>query len=132
MVAGEAQTPQAVLDGARALHDWSRADALLAELATQQVTTRGDGAAFSFTYGSVTLRAEVEPAGYRRRRLVLLAHDDAGSSEAEQISVQFPDGVTQGVVADRFGEFIAQVRSGPVRVIALFAHGAFTTPWFTV
>lgn len=132
IAAGEDQTPQSVLDGAKALHDWGRVDRMLAELTSDVVTTRGDGAAYAFTYGAVTMRAEVEPAGYRRRRLILVAHDDSVPAGAEEISVQFPDGTTLGVAADRFGEHITQVPSGSVRMIALFDSGTVTSPWFTV
>ncbi|MFN8099745.1 MAG: hypothetical protein U0Q21_15820 [Dermatophilaceae bacterium] len=128
----EDRMPQSVADAAKALHDWADADARLAEMTADAVPTRGDGAAYSFTFDSVRLRAEVEPAGYRRRRLVLVAHDEDAAAAAEEISVQFPDGATVTVAPDRFGERITQVPAGSVRMVAVFPSGAVTTPWFTV
>ena len=124
--------PQTVADAAKALHDWVGVDARLAELTEDAVLTRGDGTSYSFAFGPLRLRAEVEPAGYRRRRLVLVAHDEEAASAAEEISVQFPDGQTVQVPPDRFGERITQVPAGSVRMIAVFVSGAVMTPWFAV
>ncbi len=130
LAADEDRMPQSVADAAKALHDWVDVDARLAELAADAVPTRADGTAYGFTFGSVRLRVDVEPAGYRRRRLVLIAHDD--DAAAEEISVQFPDGASLAVAPDRFGERITQVPAGSVRMVALFPSGAVATPWFTV
>lgn len=128
----EDRMPQSVAEAAKALHDWAGIDARLADMTTDVVPTRGDGAAYGFVFGTVRLRAEVEPAGYRRRRLVLVAHDEDSAAAAEEISVQFPDGSTITVTPDRFGERITQVPAGSVRMVAVFPSGAVSTPWFTV
>ena len=86
LVQDEESTPQAVLEAASAIHDWVDVDARLAELTADPVLTRGDESALAFAVGSIRLRVEIEPAGYRRRRLVLVAHDEDTVEAAEVIS----------------------------------------------
>lgn len=126
------RTPESVLDAARSLHDWHDIDAHLAELVAEPVQTRGDATAYTFVVGTVQLRAEVEPAGYRRRRLAVVAADEQGDATAERISVQFPDGTTRALEPDRFGDFVAEVPAGAVRALAAVGATRVTTPWFVV
>ncbi|CCI53544.1 MAG: hypothetical protein LKG20_04740 [Tetrasphaera jenkinsii] len=132
LVQDEESTPQAVLEAASAIHDWVDVDARLAELTADPVLTRGDESALAFAVGSIRLRVEIEPAGYRRRRLVLVAHDEDTVEAAEVISAQFPNGQVIPVAPDRFGERITQVPAGTVRMIAVFPSGVVCSPWFTV
>lgn len=126
----ELSMPDSVAEAAKALHDWAGVDAILAELVDEPVTTRGDGTAFNYVAGHARVRAEIEPSGYRRRRLVISAH--ASGRGAEHVQTQGGDGTVHDVAPDSFGEHVVDLPSGPVRVIAQFAATRVATPWFTI
>lgn len=128
----ELEMPESVAAGARALHDWARLDAVLADLVEAQTVTRDAGTLIWSAQG-VRIQVEVEPSGYRKRRLVLVAADDTGDvDDLVDIAVQLPDGSSLWVNADAFGERITRVPSGAVRVLARTPAEAVVTPWFTV
>lgn len=136
ILSGENAVPQHVEEAAKALHDWAIVDETLADLSAAPVLTRGDDAAFTFDLGTVQVRAEVEPSGFRRRQLSISVDDAAGLADVKKVSLQFPDGRSQDLAPDRFGEYAASVPSGALRVIAVLGglgrRGALHTAWFTV
>ncbi|MEI2777944.1 MAG: hypothetical protein V9G19_18670 [Tetrasphaera sp.] len=132
LVAVMEQTPDTVVTAAKALHDWVGIDAHLAELVAEPVLTRSDGVTLTFAAGALRVRAEVEPAGYRRRRLVLVAHDEAGGASPPRITIQFPDGSARELMPGRFGECLTEVPAGTLRAVATFGAVDVTTPWFVV
>lgn len=126
----EAMMPAHVSQAAKSLHDWSGIDALLAELVAEPVPTRDGGTALAYALGTASVRAEIEPAGYRRRRLVIVA--DEQGEPAAGVTVQSGDGTLLAAPVDRFGEHTVEVAAGPVRVIAQFGKARIATPWFTL
>ena len=125
LVRAEAQMPPGVAQAATALHDWANADAVLADLVAEPVATRGDAVVHRYAAGEDALRAEVEPAGYRRRRVVVSAD---GANELTQVYAQRADGAAEEIPADRFGEYAVDLASGPVRLLAHSAGGASPPP----
>lgn len=109
LVAGEHELPRHVEAAAKALHDWARVDDCLAEIAAPAMLTRADDHAFDIDLQQVRLHVDVEPAGYRRRRLgITVSHAvrPAGGATPESISalrVQFPDGRVEELHADPLG-----------------------------
>lgn len=130
VVSAEDQMPAGVAEAAKALHDWVSVDAILAELVAEPVSVRGDGTAYTYAVGAALLRAEIEPAGYRRRRLIVTAHE-AGQSAA-RVQAQRGDGTVAELATDRFGQCALDMPTGPVRLIAQFAATRIATPWFTL
>lgn len=129
----EERMPESVVEAAKALHDWARVEAVLADFAEPAVMTRaGEEAQHTFSAGGLTIRVEVEPAGYRRRRLVVVAVDEETEQLADEVTIQLSNGTSVSVGSDAFGERITRVPSGTVRVVAVTAGGAVVTPWFTV
>lgn len=129
----EDQMPDSVVEAAKALHDWARVDAVTAQFAEPGALTRDDpDAQHTFAAGGLTIRVEVEPAGYRRRRIAVVAVDEANGQLADEVTVQLSNGTSVSVGADAFGERITRVPSGTVRVVAVTPAGAVVTPWFTV
>lgn len=129
----EDQMPDSVVQAAKALHDWARVDAVMAQFAGPAVVTRAEpDGHYTFSAGGVTIRVEVEPAGYRRRRLAVVAVDETTDQLADEVTVQLSNGTSVSVGADAFGERITRVPSGTVRVVAVTAGGSVVTPWFTV
>lgn len=150
LVAGEHELPRHVEAAAKALHDWARVDDCLAEIAAPAMLTRADDHAFDIDLQQVRLHADVEPAGYRRRRLgITVSHAvrPAGGATPESISalrVQFPDGRVEELHADPFGEYVVHLPHGTVRLLASLVPLPHTSgsaeavavrevasPWFT-
>lgn len=132
VVNGEEEMPDCVADAAKALHDWVRLDATLADLAPDAVLTRSADLALDFVGGTMRIRVEVEPAGYRRRLLTIVALDEGTAAAADDVTLQLGNGTSVTVAADAFGERTTRVPAGSIRVVALSESGAVVTPWFTV
>lgn len=128
----EEQMPPDVAFAATALHDWVDVDGQLAELAADPVLVRSDDAAFVFHANDIRLRIEVAPAGYRRRRVTVHTLCEAGAPAPEEMAIQFPDGATQAIPLDRFGDHVGDLPAGTMRLMAVGASGGITTPWFTI
>lgn len=124
--------PLQVEEAAKALHDWAGVDGHLAELSCDAVLTRSDESAYTFAFDGFRVRADVEPCGYRRRRLALEAGAEDEVSVAEEMTLQFPDGTSRTVQPDRFGAYVAEIPAGTVRAIVVFDSGTIATPWFTI
>ncbi len=133
----EFSTPEVVLEAAKALHDWSRIDAELAEPVTSVSEVRANCGVLEWMSNDLRIRVEIGPDAYRRRRLTVLTsradHSPDGQGEdLADIAVQLPSGSTLWVGPDAFGERITRVPSGAVRVMARTPDAAVITPWFTV
>lgn len=129
----EERMPESVVEAAKAMHDWARMDAAVAEFTQQAVLTRSaEDGYHTFATGGLTIRVEVEPAGYRRRRIAVVAVDEKTQQLADEVTVQLSNGTSVSVGSDAFGERITKVPSGTIRVVAVAAAGAVVTPWFTV
>ena len=138
----ELSTPDPVLQAAKALHDWSRVDAELAEPVAVLAEVRADYGALEWTSRDLRIRVEVEPNAYRRRRLTVMTtrtgdpHDGDINSvwdeDLADMAVQLAGGSTLWVSPDAFGERITRVPSGAVRVMARTPDAAVITPWFTI
>lgn len=124
--------PQEVAEAARGLHDWARADAILAELvATERELTRDDGGVLTWATRDVEIRVEVRAAGFRRRQLTLMGTGCDGPVAVE-LSLQTFRGQSIPLPLDDLGEATARVPAGAVRVHARTTTTAAVTPWFTV
>lgn len=132
LTAAEAEMPDDVALAAKAAQGWGNIDAELAALVQEPVLTRGDGTAYSFAVAGREIRVEVEPVGYRRRRLNVVLREAGLDQAGVDVRVQRGDGEELAVATDHFGERSVEVGLGPVRVLAGFAAGPVTTGWFTI
>lgn len=129
----EFSTPEVVLEAAKALHDWSRIDAELAEPVASVSEVRSNYGVLEWMSSDLRIRVEIGPDAYRRRRLtVLTSRADGQGEDLADIAVQLPSGSTLWVSPDAFGERITRVPSGAVRVMARTPDLAVITPWFTI
>lgn len=127
----EAELPPGVVEAAKALFDWARVDAELAAMAPALVTTRADAQPLVWEAQGVQVRVEVEPLGYRRRRVVVLVTPPAEAG-AMTVEVQQVDGSSATAQPDALGDYVADLTSGSIRVIARGSDRSVTTPWFQI
>lgn len=137
LVRWEAEVPPTVVEAAKALFDWARIDSVLAEVTADRLpVTRADGDDLAPTLmvwsgDDVEIRVEVEPAGYRRRRVVVVVQPLA-DGETVAVSLQRGDGSSQQVEPDALGDYVAELAYGALRVVATVGERTLSTPWFTI
>ena len=138
LVRDEAATPPEVLDAAKALHDWHRIDAVLAEPVPDDelalVRAGDDVGRWSWRHDELTLTLQVEPST-RGRRLATLLVDRIGTAvdtvRDAAVLVQFADGRTIEVVLDD-DEAEVDVPAGTLRLALGGAAIPVVTTWVTV
>jgi len=135
LVALEGEMPESVPAAAKALHDWSRVDAELAEMVELEVSATRHGAApLAWRTARLEVQVEVSAQGWQRRRLEgeVEVPDPAGAGAVTTVDAQLNDGTIHPATVDGLGGFEVDVPAGSVRLVVRHGGHAMVTPWFPV